>query len=119
MNTIDLAAKLALFSDTWSPRVIAGLNDYQIKLVRLEGEFVWHSHDETDELFLCLEGSFEMRFRDRCETVSAGQLIVVPKGIEHCPAAELPCSVMIIEPGGVVNTGDAGGELTAAQDQWI
>ena len=105
--SINLAEKFALFDDTWAPKVIAAMNDYQIKLVKIEGEFVWHSHADTDELFLCVDGAFDIEFRDGVTTVKAGELCVVPKGVEHKPVATEPCQVIIIEPTGVVNTGDA------------
>ena len=108
MNTIDLQNKLALFHDHWNPRVVACLNGQMVKLVKLEGEFVWHRHEHEDELFLVLSGTMRMDFRDRSETVGAGQIIVVPRGVEHRPCAVGgECSVMLFEPEGVVNTGDA------------
>ena len=119
MTPINLQEKLALFDDTWQPKVIAALNDYQLKLVKLSGEFVWHSHADTDELFLCLAGRFDIEFRDRTVTVREGELCVVPRGVEHKPVAREECHVMIIEPGGVINTGDAASDLTAPNDQWI
>lgn len=95
------------------------MNDVQFKLVKLEGEFVWHAHGDTDEVFIVLEGEMSISFRDGDVSVKQGEMIVVPKGVEHRPFAASECSVMIIEPKGVVNTGAAGGELTAEQDQWI
>jgi mannose-6-phosphate isomerase-like protein (cupin superfamily) len=119
MDPINLAQKLAKFSDHWSPRVVAAMNDYQFKLVKLQGEFVWHDHKDTDEVFLVLEGEMEVGFRDRTVTLRAGELLVVPRGVEHITRAARECSALIIEPRGVVNTGDAGGGLTAANDVWI
>jgi mannose-6-phosphate isomerase-like protein (cupin superfamily) len=116
---INLAEKLAKFSEQWSPRVIAEMNDYQFKLVKLEGEFVWHDHKDTDEAFLVLEGEMEIGFRDRTVTLKAGELFVVPKGVEHITRAARECHALLIEPRGVVNTGDAGGALTAENDRWI
>lgn len=113
---VDLAQKLALFTEHWSPKVVARLNDYEIKLAKLEGEFVWHSHDETDELFLVLSGELTIQLRDGDVTLGPGQLFVVPRGAEHCPIAAGEVHAMLIEPAGVVNTGDAGGELTARYD---
>ena len=113
---VDLADRLALFSEHWSPKVVARLNDYEIKLAKLKGEFVWHTHDDTDELFLVLEGSLVIRLRERDVSLRAGQLYVVPRGVEHCPTADGDVSVMLIEPVGVVNTGSAGGDLAAAYD---
>ena len=116
---INLNEKLGLFSDHWAPRVIGELNDYQIKLVKLQGEFVWHTHDHTDELFLVLNGEMDIEFRDRTITLKQGELYVVPKGVEHKPRAEAECQVLLMEPRGVVNTGEAGGDKTAANDVWI
>jgi mannose-6-phosphate isomerase-like protein (cupin superfamily) len=116
---INLAEKLATFSDRWSPRVIAEMNDYQFKLVKLQGEFVWHDHKDTDEVFLVVDGEMEIGFRDRTVTLRTGELLVVPKGVEHITRAAQECHVLLVEPRGVVNTGDAGGDLTAANDVWI
>ena len=118
-SSINLSDKLRLFSDVWSPKVIAELNDYQVKLVKLKGEFVWHQHDHTDELFLCLRGQLRICLRDTSVILNEGELFVVPKGIEHKPIADDECHVMIIEPAGVINTGDAESELTAPNDQRI
>jgi mannose-6-phosphate isomerase-like protein (cupin superfamily) len=115
-RVVDLADKLALFSDHWSPKVVARLNDYEIKLAKLKGEFVWHTHDDTDELFLVIEGVLTIQLRDGDVVLRPGQLYVVPRGVEHCPIAEGDVAVMLIEPAGVVNTGNAGGDLTAAYD---
>jgi mannose-6-phosphate isomerase-like protein (cupin superfamily) len=118
-DPVDLAGKLGLFSEQWSPKVVARLNDYEIKLVKLKGEFVWHEHTDTDELFLVLEGRLTIQLRDpdeRAVVLGAGQLYVVPRGIEHCPVADGDVAVMLIEPAGVVNTGAAGGDLTASYD---
>lgn len=113
---IDLAQKYSLFTEHWSPKVVARLNDYEIKLVKLEGEFVWHRHDETDELFLVISGELTIQLRDGDVTLGPGQMFVVPRGVEHCPIAAGEVHAMLIEPAGVVNTGDAGGELTARYD---
>jgi len=118
-SAIDLKAKLALVAVPWTPRVVAELNDYQVKVVKLAGDFVWHRHDDTDELFIVLDGEMEVGFRDRDVPVRAGEMIVVPRGVEHITRAHRECHALIIEPRGVVNTGDAGGALTAAQDAWI
>ena len=116
---VNLAEKLALFQDHWAPRVIAQMNDYQFKLVKFQGEFVWHSHADTDEVFLVLDGEMEIAFRDETITLRAGELFVVPKGREHITRAESECHALLVEPRGVVNTGDAGGRLTAQNDVWI
>jgi mannose-6-phosphate isomerase-like protein (cupin superfamily) len=118
-SAINLQDKLRLIADHWKPRVIAELNDYQFKLVKLQGEFVWHRHDHTDEVFLVLEGKLVIEFRDGSVALAPGEMFVVPKGTEHRPVAEGECSVLLVEPRGVVNTGDAGGGLTAANDVWI
>ena len=110
---VDLGAKLAQFTDRWSPKVIARLNDYEIKVVKLQGEFVWHSHADTDELFLVIDGTLTIQLRDGAVRLGPGQLYVVPRGIEHCPLAEGEVAAMLIEPVGVVNTGDTGGESAA------
>lgn len=118
-EAINLAGKFSKFSEHWSPKVIAEMNDYQFKLVRLEGEFVWHDHAETDEVFIVLEGNLDIEFRDGKVTLSAGEMFVVPQGTEHRPVAKEECKIMLVEPRGVVNTGDAGGELTAENDVWV
>ena len=118
VNPINLRDKLAKFSEHWSPRVVAEMNDYQFKLVKLQGEFVWHDHAHTDEAFLVIDGEMEIGFRDRTVTLRAGELFVVPKGAEHITRAARECSALIIEPRGVVNTGAAGGSLTAQNDVW-
>ena len=116
MGVVDINQKLALFSEHWSPKVVARLNDYEIKLAKLKGEFGWHTHEDTDELFLVIEGSLTIRLRDADVSLGPGQLYVVPRGVEHCPVTDGDVSAMLIEPAGVVNTGDAGGELTASYD---
>lgn len=120
MSPINLQQKLGLFTEHWSPKVIAGLNDYQIKLVKVEGDFVWHRHADTDELFFVIDGELTIDFRDHAVVLGPGEMIVVPKGVEHRPHAARECRMMLIEPSGVVNTGDgATGEQTAANDVWI
>lgn len=116
---INLRDKLSRFSEHWSPRVIAEMNDYQFKLVKVQGEFVWHSHAETDEVFIVLDGEMSLEFRDKTVPLVAGEMYVVPKGVEHRPVAVRECSIMLVEPRGVVNTGDAGGGYTAPNDVWI
>jgi len=118
-EAINLAAKLQQFSDHWSPKVVAELNDYQLKLVKLEGDFVWHAHEHTDELFLVLHGQLRIVFRDGEVRLSAGEMYVVPRGVEHMPVADEECHVLLVEPRGVVNTGEAGGPMTAQGDVWI
>ncbi len=113
---VDLAEKLSLFSEHWSPKVVARLNDYEIKVVKLQGEFVWHTHEDTDELFLVIGGELTIQLRDGDVTLRPGQIFVVPRGVEHCPVAEGEVHAVLIEPVGVVNTGGAGGPLTASYD---
>lgn len=114
---VNLAEAMTRIGEYWSPRVVAELNDYRIKLVKIRDEFVWHRHEETDELFLVLEGRMGIAFRDRAVTLKKGELYVVPKGVEHKPFAEAECHVLLMEPAGVVNTGEAGGELTSETDR--
>lgn len=116
---INLARKLTKFTEHWTPRVIAEMNDYQFKLVKIQGEFVWHTHDDTDEVFLCLKGEMQIELRDGAVTLKPGEMFVVPKGVKHTTRAAAECHVLVIEPRGVVNTGEAGGPLTAANDVWI
>jgi mannose-6-phosphate isomerase-like protein (cupin superfamily) len=118
-EAINLEQKLSMLSQHWSPRVVAEMNDYQFKLVKLLGDFVWHDHKDTDEVFFVLSGEMEIGFRDRAVTVKAGELFVVPKGVEHITRAARECHALIIEPRGVLNTGDAGGARTAQNDLWI
>ena len=118
MDPINLRDKLATFTEHWSPRVVAELNDYQFKLVKLQGEFVWHDHKDTDEAFLVIEGEMEIGFRDRTVTLREGELFVVPKGVEHITRAARECSALIIEPRGVVNTGDGRRRLTCVRTTW-
>jgi mannose-6-phosphate isomerase-like protein (cupin superfamily) len=116
---INPVQKFGLFSEKWQPKVIAEMNDYQFKIVKLEGDFVWHSHPKTDEAFIVIEGELRIDFRDGAVRLGAGEMFVVPKGVEHKPFAEREMKLMLIEPRGVPNTGDAGGERTAANDVWI
>jgi mannose-6-phosphate isomerase-like protein (cupin superfamily) len=115
-EVVDLAEKLAAFTDLWSPKVVARMNDYEIKVVKVQGEFEWHSHADTDELFLVIAGELTIQLRDGDVTLAPGQLYVVPRGVEHCPIADEETHALLVEPVGVVNTGDAGGPLTATYD---
>ena len=119
MKSINFADKLSKFSDLWSPKVIAEMNDYQFKLAKLEGEFVWHNHPDTDEVFIVIEGSMKIELEDGVVELSAGEMYVVPKGVMHKPSAEKECHIMLVEPRGVVNTGEADSDLTAENDVWI
>lgn len=118
-QAINFAAKLALFDDRWQPRVIAQMNDYQFKLVKIEGDFVWHSHADTDETFIVLAGRLRIDFRDGAVHLGPGEMYVVPRGVEHKPFAEGEVRMLLVEPCDVRNTGDQGGERTAANDLWI
>ena len=119
MHSINFSEKLAKFSERWSPKVIAQMNDYQFKLVKIQGEFVWHSHGETDEVFIILDGEMTIELRDGRVDLKAGEMFVVPKGVEHKPVARGECQMMLVEPVGTTNTGDAGGEMTAPDNVWI
>lgn len=118
-KTANIIDKFGLFNEHWSPKVIAEMNDYQFKLAKLKGEFVWHSHDDTDEVFIVFKGNLKIELKDEVINLREGDLYVVKKGVEHKPVADEECWVVLVEPRGVVNTGDAGGELTAEMDQWI
>ena len=119
MSKINLRDKLEKFSDHWSPKVVAEMNDYQFKLVKIQGDFVWHNHADTDEVFIVLEGSMRIEFEDGEVELSEGEMYVVPRGVNHKPYAEEECKVMLVEPRGVVNTGEAEGDLTASNDVWV
>lgn len=112
MEKVNVKEKLALFSDHWNPRIAGGLNGQHVKLVKFQGEFVWHKHDEEDELFYVVEGEFDMQFRDKTVRLTEGEFIIVPRGVEHRPVAEKEVAVMLFEPASTLNTGDAGGERT-------
>ena len=116
---VNLADKLTLFREFWSPKIVAQVNDHHVKVVKFQGDFVWHKHDSTDELFLVLDGNMTIDFRDTSTVLSAGDMVVVPRGIEHKPQASEECHALVIEQIGTVNTGDAGGDKTAANDIWI
>lgn len=118
-HAINLTEKLAKFSDHWAPRVIAEMNDYQFKLVKLQGDFVWHSHTDTDEVFIVLAGSMAIELRNGSVSLATGEMYVVPKGVEHRPTAEHECCVLLVEPRGVINTGTSGGNYTAQNDVWV
>lgn len=119
-KSLNFSDKLGLIDEHWSPRVFAEMNDYQFKLVKLLGEFVWHQHDDTDEVFIVLKGSLKIEFRDGTVQIEEGEMYVVPKGVEHKPSAAAEVHAMLVEPRGVVNTGDADhSELTAQVDVWV
>ncbi|WP_163339041.1 cupin domain-containing protein [Desulfopila sp. IMCC35008] len=118
-QSINFEDKLGKFSEHWSPRVIAEMNDYQFKLVKIEGDFTWHDHKGTDEVFMVLSGSMEIEFRDGSVQLTEGEMFVVKKGLEHKPYAKQECEILIIEPRGVVNTGESESALKAENDIWI
>lgn len=119
MEKINLAEKLGLFSGFWQPKIVAELNGQHVKLVKFSGAFVWHHHDQEDELFLVVKGRFRMDFRDRQVWIEEGELIVVPKGVEHRPVAEDEVSVLLFEPASTLNTGNVRGEMTVEKLDWI
>jgi len=118
-TAINLRQKLSLVSEHWQPRVIAEMNDYQFKVVKLLGDFVWHSHADTDETFIVLDGMLRIDFRDGAVELGAGEMLVVPRGVEHKPFAEKEVQLMLIEPRDVLNTGDERSERTAQNDVWV
>jgi len=118
-SPINLEQKFSLFNACRQPKVIAQMNDYQFKIVKILGDFIWHSHSETDEAFIVVEGVLRIDFRDGHVLVNAGEMYVVPKGVEHKTSAETTVKMMMIEPCGVLNTGHEGGERTAENDVWI
>ncbi|GEP57532.1 cupin domain-containing protein [Reyranella soli] len=118
-EVINFAEKFALFSEQWQPKVVAELNDYQFKIVRITGDFVWHDHPETDEAFIVLDGELRIDLRDRSVVLGPGEMFVVPKGTEHKPFARQEVKMLLIEPRGTLNTGHEGGERTAKNDVWI
>ena len=118
-RAINFSRKFELFSERWAPKVVAQMNDYQFKLVKLLGDFVWHRHAHTDEVFIVIKGSMKIAFRDGEVALTRGEMFVVPMGVEHKPCASEECWALIVEPCGVVNTGDAGGDRTAPNDVWI
>jgi mannose-6-phosphate isomerase-like protein (cupin superfamily) len=116
---INFREKFTKFREHWSPKVVAELNDYQFKLVKLQGEFVWHDHQDTDEAFIVIDGQMTIALEDGAVEMSAGEMFVVPKGVRHRPFARQECHVLLIEPREVINTGDAGGAMTAPNDVWV
>jgi mannose-6-phosphate isomerase-like protein (cupin superfamily) len=118
-QAINFKDKFAKFDNHWSPRVIAEMNDYQFKLVKVEGEFVWHDHPDTDEVFIVISGVLDIEFEDGKVTLHPGEMYVVPKGVKHKPVAKEECQILLVEPKGVVNTGDSQSALTAQNDVWI
>ena len=118
-EVVNLAQKLSLFSDQWSPKIVGELNDLYVKVVKVQGEFVWHSHETEDELFLVLKGNLTIRLRDRDLRLSEGEFVVIPKGVEHLPVAEEEAHLLLLEPKTTVNTGDVSSERTVANPERI
>jgi len=118
-RSINFSEKFSLFNDQWSPKVVAEMNDYQFKVVKVEGDFVWHAHADTDEAFIVLEGQLRIDLRGSSVLVEQGEMYVVPKGVQHRPFAPCETRLLLIEPRGVPNTGSAGGVRTSAGDVWI
>ena len=118
-EAINFGRKFGLFDEQWQPKVIAEMNDYQLKVVKLQGDFIWHDHQNTDETFIVMEGELRIDFRDGAVRIGAGEMFVVPRGIQHKPYAEREVELLLIEPRGVPNTGHEGGERTAPNDVWI
>ena len=119
MKKINFKSKFEKFNDLWSPKVIAEMNDYQLKLVKIKDDFVWHEHNHTDEVFIVISGVIWIEFKDETIQINTGEMIVVPKGTKHRPYATEEAQIMLVEPKGVVNTGDIESDLTALDDQWI
>lgn len=112
MKKVNVAEKLSLFEEYWDPKIVGELNGQHVKLAKIKGEFVWHKHDEEDEMFFVMEGKFKMEFRDKSIELNKGEFLIVPKGTEHKPVADEEASIMLIEPIGTLNTGDTKGHLT-------
>ena len=119
MKKINFSSKFSKFNDRWTPKVIAEMNDYQFKLVKIKDDFIWHKHDDTDEVFIVLDGSIFIEFEDETIQIDEGEMIVVRKGVKHKPYAKVEAKIMLVEPSGVVNTGDKEDKLTAPNDEWI
>ena len=119
MKKINFTHKFSKFNDRWSPKVIAEMNDYQFKLVKIKDDFIWHKHDDTDEVFIVLDGSIFIEFENETIQINQGEMIVVPKGVKHKPYANKEAKIMLVEPSGVVNTGDKEDKLTAPNDEWV
>ena len=118
-TAINLQDKFSKFTEQWSPKIIAQMNDYHFKLAKVQGEFVWHDHPETDEVFLVMKGQLDIHLRDGMVTLNEGEMYVVPRGVEHKPVAKDECHILLVEPAGTVNTGDVVSDKTASNDTWI
>jgi mannose-6-phosphate isomerase-like protein (cupin superfamily) len=118
-RSINFSEKFAKFAEHWSPKIVAQMNDYHFKLVKIQGDFVWHSHRDTDEVFIVLEGEMRIHFRDGEVPLKSGEMLVVPRGVEHKPSASRECRIMLVESAGTINTGDVQSELTATDNVWV
>lgn len=118
-QVINIKDKFEVIDEVWTPKIVAQMNDYHVKLAKFEGTFTWHDHQDTDEIFYVIKGEMTIEFRDKVVKLQAGEMFVVPKGVEHKPSAIETCQVMLIEPAGTVNTGDSGGHHTASNNTWI
>lgn len=118
-SKINIKEKFGKINELWSPKIIAQMNDYHFKIAKIKGEFVWHKHDETDEVFIVIDGSMVLEYRDKTVLLKAGEMIVVSKGIEHKPVAQNECKIMMVELAGTVNTGNVKNERTKTQLDWI
>jgi mannose-6-phosphate isomerase-like protein (cupin superfamily) len=119
LQPIDIDGKFALFTEQWHPKVIAKINDYLVKIGKVQGDFVWHKHEETDELFMVNKGTLRIDLRDGQVFLTKGQMFIVPRGVEHKPHADDECEIIMFEPAQTVNTGDAGGDMTVEDLEWI
>lgn len=119
MDKVNLDEKFSRFSDRWSPKIVGEVNDVHVKLVKIQGEFVWHAHAAEDELFLVIKGQMVIRFRDRDVSLAEGEFFIVPRGVEHCPVAAEECQILLLEPKGTLNTGNVKGERTVDNPEWI
>ena len=119
IEVVNLTDKFSLITKQWDPKIIAQLNEYHFKIAKIQGEFVWHSHPETDEVFLVVDGSLSIQLRDGDLHLTQGELCVIPAGVEHKPSAASECQILMVEPFGTLNTGDAGGDRTIEEIEWI
>jgi mannose-6-phosphate isomerase-like protein (cupin superfamily) len=119
IDIVNLSVKFSLVKDQWDPKIIAQMNDYHFKIAKIQGEFIWHSHPETDEVFLVVDGNLTIHLREEDLNLKMGEMCVIPKGVEHKPAAETECQILMVEPAGTLNTGDAGGDRTIEETAWI
>ncbi len=119
VQPINFQEKLSKFSEHWSPKIIAQMNDYQFKIAKIQGEFIWHDHPETDEVFIVLKGQLEIQLREASVMLNEGEMYVVPKGVEHKPVAREECHILLVEPAGTINTGNVVDEKTSPSDVWI